>query len=111
MTAPAEVEINSSRRRFVLGGLGAAFASSVALGGGIRSADHHRGERRMIGMNLISWDPGTNKDPRSWERAVHEISNLGVRRITVVGYRMVDRETGHIGPGRHNSEPGPTRKA
>lgn len=51
---------------------------------------------RMVGLNLVAWDKATNTNPKPWLRAINDIYALGVRRVTIVPYVLVDRDRGHL---------------
>jgi hypothetical protein len=53
-------------------------------------------EPPRLGFVLVAWDDQFNVNPRAWENSVEEVFEAGIRDITVVTYRFVDRTTGKI---------------
>jgi len=66
---------------------------TIAIGATMQSQRSHALE---LGFNLVSWDNTGAVNIDTWENAVQEMYNAGVRSFAIVTYRFVDKNTGKI---------------
>jgi hypothetical protein len=93
-----------NRRRLLLSGLGCSFLLGSSWAGSRLLASP------SLGMNLVAWDAPTNSDARLWQKAIEEVYALGVRRVALVSYALVDPQTGDVlSKSNHGLGLGPTR--
>jgi hypothetical protein len=53
----------------------------------------HDPRSELFGFNLIAWDGPALKDPKVWQRSIASLRQVGVRRVTIVPYRLLDPGT------------------
>lgn len=65
--------------------------------------------RPSVGFNLVSWAADANTNPNPWLAAIADIAELGIRRVTMVCYRFLNRASGSINvSSAHGLVAGPT---
>ncbi|MDP6447663.1 MAG: hypothetical protein QF805_27950, partial [Pirellulaceae bacterium] len=73
-----------------------ALVAAITTVHGVANAEPNRGaaeKRPAIGFVIVAWDEATKSNPRAWERSLEQLSAAGVRDVTLVTYRFIDRKT------------------
>ena len=79
------------RRSFLRLACSGAMASTFGVQG--CSPLKHDRRSELFGFNLIAWDGRALKDPKVWQRSIADLRQVGVGRVTIVPYRLLDSDT------------------
>lgn len=100
-----------SKRQFVIGASAAGLLAPLLYVGGCGNGKSTKLNKRLYGASLVAWDRASNGDPELWRKAVREMYDGGLRRVTLVSFAFVDPDTGEIHPESTNSrDSAPSRR-